>query len=276
MTYSWKLIPEKYLIEWHGFWVICNSTESAQKCWFSWRTFRPRKKKISPSPPPIPQFATDTLPAPRPPSWNPPPPKEEMANFEATNTVKQGKKRQKKKWYPFHACTGGGGFWQFEVGIWSDLLSWANCALQGGVAATLAGVALHCATKRVLTGTDGHWRFICHKFGRLTCQLDALKVGVFLRVGFFPLSEGREWGVGSVVVDFGVFGAPRFSVERSQNMCFKGFWNLWKENRGAPKTPNSTTMDQTPHFGVGFFPNREAPVWPPGYWPFILGTFGEC
>ena len=35
-----------------------------------------------------------------------------MANFEATNTIKQGKKRQKDKWYPFHACTvlreGGG------------------------------------------------------------------------------------------------------------------------------------------------------------------------
>ena len=30
-------------------------------------------------------------------------------------------------------------------------------------------------------------------------------------------SEGREWGVRSVVVGFGVFGAPRFSVQRSQN-----------------------------------------------------------
>ena len=27
------------------------------------------------------------------------------ANFEAKNTIKQGKKRQKDKWYPFHACT---------------------------------------------------------------------------------------------------------------------------------------------------------------------------
>ena len=31
-----------------------------------------------------------------------------MANSEAKNTVKHGKKRQKDKWYPFHACTGGG------------------------------------------------------------------------------------------------------------------------------------------------------------------------
>ena len=28
-----------------------------------------------------------------------------MANFEAINTIKQEKKRQKDKWYPFHACT---------------------------------------------------------------------------------------------------------------------------------------------------------------------------
>ena len=31
-----------------------------------------------------------------------------MANFEAKTTVKQGK-NAKRKWYPFHACTGGGG-----------------------------------------------------------------------------------------------------------------------------------------------------------------------
>ena len=28
-----------------------------------------------------------------------------IANFETKNTIKQGKKRQKDKWYPFHACT---------------------------------------------------------------------------------------------------------------------------------------------------------------------------
>ena len=49
-------------------------------------------------------------------------------------------------------------------------------------------------------------------------------------------SEGREWGVGSVVVEFGVFGAPRFSVQRSQNTCFKGFWDLWTEKSGRPKS----------------------------------------
>ena len=33
-------------------------------------------------------------------------------------------------------------------------------------------------------------------------------------------SEGRKWGVRSVMVGFGVFGAPRFSVQRSPNTYF--------------------------------------------------------
>ena len=44
-----------------------------------------------------------------------------------------------------------------------------------------------------------------------------------------------------------IFGAPRFSIQRPQNTYFKGFWGLWTENRGAPKTPNSTTTDPNPH-----------------------------
>ena len=63
----------------------------------------------------------------------------------------------------------------------------------------------------------------------------------------FSFSEGRKWGVRSVVVGFGVFGVPRFSVQRPQIPIFKEFWDLWTENRGAPKTPNSTTTDLTPH-----------------------------
>ena len=34
---------------------------------------------------------------------------------------------------------------------------------------------------------------------------------------------------------------------RPQMPILKGFWDLWAENRGAPKTPNSTTTDLTPH-----------------------------
>ena len=62
-------------------------------------------------------------------------------------------------------------------------------------------------------------------------------------------SEGREWGVGSVVVEFGVFGAPRFSVQRSQNTRFKGFGDLWTENRGAPKTQIQPRRIQPPILG---------------------------
>ena len=65
----------------------------------------------------------------------------------------------------------------------------------------------------------------------------------------FRSSEGREWGVRSVVVQFDAFGAPRFSVQRSQMTYFKRFWDLWSENRGAPKTQNSTTTDLTPSLG---------------------------
>ena len=40
----------------------------------TWWTFRPRKKNLAPPPPQIPQFAADTLPAPRPLLENPSPP----------------------------------------------------------------------------------------------------------------------------------------------------------------------------------------------------------
>ena len=73
------------------------------------------------------------------------------------------------------------------------------------------------------------------------------------------MSEGRAWGVGSVVEGFGVFGAPRFSVQRSQNAYFKGFWDLWTENRGAPKTP---TTIQPPILGPLIIRNQ---------WEFLLG-----
>ena len=54
-------------------------------------------------------------------------------------------------------------------------------------------------------------------------------------------SEGREGGLGSIVVEFGTLGAPRFSVQRSQNPLKQVFWDLWTENRGAPKTPTNST-----------------------------------
>ena len=43
------------------------------------------------------------------------------------------------------------------------------------------------------------------------------------------------------------WGAPIFSPEVPKYLFLKGFWDLSTENRGAPKTPNSTTTDLTPH-----------------------------
>ena len=52
------------------------------------------------------------------------------------------------------------------------------------------------------------------------------------------------------------WGAPIFSSEVPKYLFLKGFWGLWTENRGAPKTPNSTTtMTQhcdPPYRAIGY------------------------
>ena len=48
-------------------------------------------------------------------------------------------------------------------------------------------------------------------------------------------SEGRRWGVRSVVVEFGVFGAPRFSVQRPPNPLKIGIWGPLDWKSGRPK-----------------------------------------
>ena len=42
-------------------------------------------------------------------------------------------------------------------------------------------------------------------------------------------------------------GRPDFPSRGPQIPIFKGFGDLWTENRGAPKAPISTTTDLTPH-----------------------------
>ena len=62
-------------------------------------------------------------------------------------------------------------------------------------------------------------------------------------------SEARRWGVRSVVVEFGVFGRPDFP-SRGPNLKTLLKWvfeDLWTENWGARKTPNTTKTDLTPH-----------------------------
>ena len=46
------------------------------------------------------------------------------------------------------------------------------------------------------------------------------------------------------------WGAPSFSPEVPKYLFLKGFGGLWTENRGAPKTPNSTTTDLIPPFAA--------------------------
>ena len=53
--------------------------------------------------------------------------------------------------------------------------------------------------------------------------LNLCKISLGETPPFGVSSEGREWGVGSVVVEFGVFGARRFSIRRSPNLENKCF-----------------------------------------------------
>ena len=48
-------------------------------------------------------------------------------------------------------------------------------------------------------------------------------------------------------LDLAFLDRPDFQSRGPKIPVFKGFWNLWTENRGAPKTPNPTTTDPTPH-----------------------------
>ena len=48
-------------------------------------------------------------------------------------------------------------------------------------------------------------------------------------------------------LDLAFLGGPDFQSRGPQIPIFKGFWDLWTQNRGAPKTPNPTTTDPTPH-----------------------------
>ena len=64
------------------------------------------------------------------------------------------------------------------------------------------------------------------------------------------VSEGRKWGVRSVVVEFGVFGAPRFSVQRSQNPLKIGIWGPLDWKSGRPKNAKSYHDGSDPPFAA--------------------------
>ena len=74
--------------------------------------------------------------------------------------------------------------------------------------------------------------------------------GITFRFDYPHTSDGRECengGLDPSWMDLAFLGRPLFSAQRSQYTCSKGFWDLWTENRGAPKTPNPTTTDRTLH-----------------------------
>ena len=48
-------------------------------------------------------------------------------------------------------------------------------------------------------------------------------------------SEGREWGVGSVVVESAFLGHPDFQSRGPETLILKGFGAIWGKNLGRPK-----------------------------------------
>ena len=48
-------------------------------------------------------------------------------------------------------------------------------------------------------------------------------------------SEGREWGVGSVVVESAFLGRPDFQSRGPKTLILKGFGAIWGKNLGRPK-----------------------------------------
>ena len=63
-------------------------------------------------------------------------------------------------------------------------------------------------------------------------------------------SEGRKWGVRSVVVDFRVLGAPRFSVQTPQNPLKIGIWEPLDGKSGRPKNAKSYHDGSDPPFAA--------------------------
>ena len=62
--------------------------------------------------------------------------------------------------------------------------------------------------------------------------------------------RGRKWGVRYVVVEFGVFGAPRFSVQRSQNPLKIGIWGALDWKSGRPKNAKPYHDGSDPPFAA--------------------------
>ena len=61
-----------------------------------------------------------------------------------------------------------------------------------------------------------------------------------------PLSEGREWGVRSMVVESAFLGRPGLK-KGPKTLVLKGFGAIWGKDLGRPKNADPATTDPMPH-----------------------------
>ena len=65
------------------------------------------------------------------------------------------------------------------------------------------------------------------------------------------LSEGRTWGVGSVVVESAFLGRPDFQSKAPKPLFLKGFAAIWGKNQGAPQTQIQIQQPRIQHPMLG-------------------------
>ena len=71
-------------------------------------------------------------------------------------------------------------------------------------------------------------------------------IATYLR-GIDPNQRAAKGGLDPSWLELAFWGRPGFQSRCPQILIFKGFGDLWAENRGAPRMPNPTMTDPTPH-----------------------------
>ena len=70
---------------------------------------------------------------------------------------------------------------------------------------------------------------------------------LFFVVVHNAVKRATNGGLDPSCLDLALLGRPDFQSSGPQIPIFRRLRDLWTENRGAPKTPNPTTTDPTPH-----------------------------
>ena len=65
----------------------------------------------------------------------------------------------------------------------------------------------------------------------------------------YCISEGREWGVGSVVVESAFLGRPDVQSRGPKTLILKGFGAIWGKKSGVPQTQIQRPRIQRPILG---------------------------